>query len=158
MAIGSTSTCALCGDDMVTAYGGFDVPPRCLTLMQNSGGIDPDDVAGKVRVDLCEEDTEIARRMVEDYGTSPLPQCDADHVGYQTRDQVAAFAGEAPDDDGDGVTERMLEDALMAVRAEQTGDAAHIADHKLVEAKVVVLSLADLGVIDGDVVRDLKGD
>ena len=157
--MGSTTTCAFCREDLITAYGGFDVPPLCINLMENSDSIDIDNIAGKVRVDLCEEDTEITRRMVEDYGTSPLPECDVDHVSYQDKATAAALAGQTPADaDDDGVTQRMLDDALMTVRADQTGDTDHIADHKLVEAKVIILSLADLGVIDGDVVRELKDD
>lgn len=148
-----TSECAMCGEPFRTPYTRYDVPPICLDLMQNAGGIDTDAVAGKVHVGVCEECSTVARKMVTEYDTSPLPECDATATSWNTTGVVEAFAGSEVDT-RDDLTERMATDALATVAAATNDDAAPIPESKVAEAFVVATSLEQLDVIDTDTVGE----
>jgi len=155
MTAGATYRCAMCGESAGggAPYGGFKVPPRCVDLMQNSDGVDTDAIAGPVRVDLCQEDAAIAKRMVTDYGTTPLPECDADAVRFDTRRDVERLAamsghdGAAADLVRDDLEGRLLTDAIATVKAARDGRDEYLLDSDVLEAKVVVLSMRELGAI-----------
>jgi hypothetical protein len=136
---------------METPYGGFSVPPECVLLMEDGDDVDVETIAHDVTVDLCAECTEIARRMVTDHETSPLPECDADAARWQDAGVFSAQAG-GEDIGQDDLTERMLEDALMAVKAHLNGDTGRVPDSKVIGAYTVVLSLQELGVVETDLI------
>jgi hypothetical protein len=139
----------MCDESLSEPYGGYTLPPACLRLMQNADEVDPDTVAAKVTVDLCEECTEIGRKMALEYDTSPLPECDATAARWQAAGAVEAIAGGDATADDD-LTERMAMSALSAVKADLDGDGSYMLDSKLTEARVTVLSLDQLGIIDTD--------
>lgn len=132
-------TCAMCGDSAgsTAPYSAITVPPACLELMQNGYGIDTDDVVGKVHVDLCKEDAEIAKRMVNEYETSPLPECDANAARYDSRPDLE----DGPGHDNHDLAVRMFADAVDTVTAAESGRADHLPDTDIFEAKAVELSL-----------------
>lgn len=145
------STCAMCGTKMGTPYGGFTVPPECVQLMKGGDDVDVEAIAHDVTVDLCAECSEVAHRMVTDYETSPLPQCDAEAVRWGDAGTIAALAG-GEDGGQDDLTERMLEGALVTVKTHLDGDAGRVPDSKITGAYTVVLSLQQLGVIETDLI------
>lgn len=83
----------MCGESagVDAPYGGFKVPPRCVDLMQNGDSVDTDAIASPVRVDLCREDATIAKRMVTDYDTTLLLECDA-AARFDTREDLERLA------------------------------------------------------------------
>lgn len=144
-------TCAMCGDSAggTAPYGGYSVPAEGIELMDGTADVDPEEIAGKIRVDLCEECYEISKRMAMDHETSPLPEFDAGAVRYDEVATMAAQAGQDPDAvRDDGVTQRVVEDALATVRMDQQGQTEHVTESSITEAWVIVLSMRDLGIID----------
>ena len=120
------STCAMCGDRLAEPYGGFTLPPVCVQLMGGGDDVDPSTVAGSVSVDLCEECTTVARRMIREYDTSPLPEFDVDAVSWQSAGVASALTGgdvSADELAGDGVDRQTIAGAAMVVQAHREGDA-----------------------------------
>lgn len=141
----------MCGEAMVQAYGGWKTPPVCVQLMEGSDDVDADAIAGKVTVDLCEECASIGRRMAMDYETSPLPECNAKAARWQSVGMAQALAGEEVGENGE-LTDRMLENALMTVKADVDGSSDHILDSKIAEAYVILVSLQQLGKVETDLI------
>jgi hypothetical protein len=120
--------------------------------MDGGDDVDTSTIAGQVSVDLCRECTTIARRMVREYDTSPLPEFDVDAVGWQDAGAMAALMGEDSDavGGGDGVDRRTIEDAAAVVQLHQTGDADHVLESKVDRGYVILMALDELGVIEHD--------
>lgn len=136
-----TFTCAMCGARMEDSPdGGFTVPPTCIELVDGGSAVDADAVHGVVAVDLCAECAEIARRMVLEYDTSPLPECDVDAVRYNERGTLSAFVDTTR---GDPV-ERIVADAVTTVTTCADGGTERRLESKLLEARTIVLSMEDL--------------
>jgi len=131
----------------------FDVPPSCLPLLEGGEDVDPETIVGKVRIPLCGECGEISRRMVHEYETSPLPECDVEAATWDDAGVMSALAGQEIERCED-LAGRMLEGALATVKADLDGQADHVLDTKITEARVVVLSLQRLG---GQAETDLIG-
>ena len=147
------SVCAMCGDAMGQPYGGYSLPAFCVQLLDGGEEIDPTSIAGDVHVDLCEDCTEIGRRMIREYDTSPLPECDADAADWSTAGMVAAMSGD--DSSGDELenSDRWREeiaDAVAAVKAHQDGAAEHIFEGKIDAAYITVHAAEELGVASVD--------
>ena len=147
------STCAMCGEQLAEAYSGYRLPPVCVRLMDGGDDVDPTAIAGDVTVDLCEECTAIARRMIREYDTSPLPECDVEAVQWSDAGVMQALAGGdgAPAaGDGSGVDERTVAEAASAVKAHIDGDDEHIFEHRIDEGYIVLMALEELGIVDHD--------
>lgn len=140
----------MCGAALAQPYGGYTVPPPCLQLMKNSEEIDLGSVTGKVKIHLCKECTEIGRKMAIEYDTSPLPECECTAAEWGEMDTMNLLAG-GDLSDTDGLTNRMATSALSTVKADLDGDARGVLDSKLTEARVIVLSLSQLGVLEADI-------
>lgn len=155
MTVGTAYRCAMCGESagVDAPYGGFKVPPRCVDLMRNGDAVDTDAIASPVRIDLCPEDAGIAKCMVTEYETTPLPECDADAARFDTREDLEHHAamsghdGPAADLARDDLEDRLLIDAITTVKAAHDGGDEYLLDSDVIEAKVVVLSMRELGVI-----------
>ena len=147
------STCAMCGEQLAEAYSGYRLPPVCVRLMDGGDDVDPTAIAGDVAVELCEECTEIARRMIREYDTSPLPECDVEAVQWSDAGVMQALAGgdsPAAASDGSGVDERTVAEAASAVKAHVDGDDEHIFEHRIDEGYIVLMALEELGIVDHD--------
>jgi hypothetical protein len=114
----------MCGDRLAEPYGGYQLPAPCVQLLDGGDEINPSTVAG-VAVDLCKECTHVARRMIRDYDTSPLPECDVDAATWSSTAMVNAPTG------GDGVDQGAITDALAAVKAHRDGDADQLVPSKV---------------------------
>lgn len=148
------STCAMCGDRLAEPYSGFDLPPVCVQLLEGGDDVDPSTIAGSISIDFCEECTPIARRMIRDYDTSPLPECDADAVRWSSAGVMSALAGDDVDADdlagGDGVDQAVIDDALITVQTHRDGDAFRLYEHTIDRAYVLLMSLHQLGILVDD--------
>jgi hypothetical protein len=153
----TASTCAMCGERMAQPYGGFSVPPFCVQLLDGGEEIDPSEIAGDVSIDLCKDCTEIGRRMIREYDTSPLPECDADAASWSHAGMMAAMAGEdTTADDFTGGTQEKVADAVMTVRVHQKGKTEHVLDAKVDEAYVTVWAAQELDVWQGQIGGDAE--
>lgn len=129
------------------------MPPICVQLMDGGKDIDPEAIAHEVKVDLCAECTELARRMVVDYETSPLPECAAAAARWESAGKLAALAGEEDLDLGhDDLTERWLTTAVPTVKAHRDGTTDGPAASTIIGAYTIVLSLQQLGVVETDLI------
>jgi len=148
----------MCGDRLAEPYGGFDLPPVCVQLMAGGDDVDPSTIAGSVSVDLCEECTTDARRMIRGYDTSPLPEFDTGAVCWQNAAVASALTGgdvPAGDLEGDGVDRRTIADAAATVKAHRDDDAGRILEGKIDRAYIVLMASRELGILEG---HDLPGD
>lgn len=147
-----SSTCAMCSDRLVQPRGGYSLPAVCVQLLDGGDDIDPSTIAGKVSVDFCENCTSIARRMVRDYETSPLPECDADAASWQNIEVVNALARDDPElsemSQSDGVDRRTITDAITTVKAHRDGDADRVMAAKIDAAYITLWSLRELGIVE----------
>lgn len=127
-------------------------------MMAGGDDVDPSTIAGSVSVDLCEECTAVARRMIREYDTSPLPEFDVDAVSWQNAGVASAFTGgdvSADELAGDDVDRRTIGDAAATVKAHRNGEADHLFEGKIDRAYVVLMASRELGILEGD---DLPGD
>ena len=148
----------MCGDRLAEPYGGFTLPPVCVQLMAGGGDVDPTTIAGEVAVDLCEGCTHVARRMIREYDTSPLPEFDVDAVSWQSAGLASALIGGDVAGDavaGDDINRRTIADAAATVKAHRNGDADHILEGKIDRAYVVFMASRELGILKGG---DFTGD
>ncbi len=72
----------MCGDELTEAYGRYRLPPLCVKLMDGGNAVDPSSIADSVSIDLCKACTGVARRMIREYDTSPLPEFDVDAASW----------------------------------------------------------------------------
>jgi len=152
---GTGATCAMCGDRLAEPYGGYDLPPVCVQLMDGGDDVDTSTIAGPVSVDLCRECTTIARRMVREYDTSPLPEFDVDAVSWQDAGAMAALMREDSDAvGGDDVDRRTIEDAAAVVQLHQAGDAGHVLESKVDRGYIILMALDELGAVEHDLLDE----
>lgn len=152
------STCVMCGDQLAEPYGGFTLPSVCVQLMAGGDDVDPSTIAGSVSVDFCEECTAVARRMIREYDTSPLPEFDVDAVSWQSAELASALIGGDVSADavaGDAVDRRTIADAATTVKAHRDGAADHILEGKIDRAYVVLMASRELGILEGDLAGGL---
>lgn len=142
----------MCGDRLAEPYGGYRLPAPCVQLLDGGDDVDPSTIAGKVTVDLCKECTHTARRMIRDYETSPLPECDVDAASWSSAELMGALAGDDLDADdlagGDGVDQRAITDAVATVKAHRDGDGDRLTPSKVDAAYITLWSLRELGIVD----------
>ena len=148
----------MCGDRLAEPYSGYRLPAPCVQLLDGGDEINPSTVAG-VAVDLCKECTHVARRMIRDYDTSPLPECDVDAATWSSTAVVNALTGGDGAGDqagGDGVDQRAITDALATVKAHRDGDADRLVPSKVDAAYITLWSLRELGILERDLVAALE--
>ncbi|MEZ3116441.1 hypothetical protein RYH80_11025 [Halobaculum sp. MBLA0147] len=136
--------CCLC-DDRDTAHR-IEVPPRAIQLMENGDPIAWRDVVGAVTLEFCESDWEVVCDLVLETGMSPLSRCNAARASFDLREDFEALLNDTRGEpDQTDLEERMLAAAADTVAAV---DDPMTEDRDLVEARVVQLSLRELGVAE----------
>lgn len=153
-----SATCAMCGHRMAQPYGGYSVPAFCVTLLDGGEDVDPSEIARDVSIDLCKDCTEIGRRMIREYETSPLPECDADAASWSHPEVMAAMAGEdtTADDLQNGQTQKKVADAVMTVTLHKKGKTERVLDAKIDEAYVTVWGAQELDLWQGEIGGDAE--
>jgi len=148
-------TCAMCEDRMAQIYDKYTLPPFCVQLLDGGEEIDESEIVSNISVNLCEDCSEKAGRMVEEEHTTPLPECNVEVASWEDAGKWAAYAGKSTtaDEIKDGAqTKRKLVDALVTVKAHREGDADRFT-RKINEAYVIVWAAQEL-----DVLHWLEGD
>lgn len=143
MFTGRTDTpCCLCGNPKTT--GRIEVPPRAVKLMKNSGPIAWQDIVTPVTLQFCADDWELVSELARDLGHHPLSRCNVAYASFDLREDFEALLNatkEVPD-------QTKLEGRLL----DRSHDVLNSADdplteeRQLVEATVIDLALAELGV------------
>lgn len=135
--------CCLCGDEETVTR--LDVPPRAVTLMRNAGPIAWRDIVGEVSIHFCASDWALVRELVLDIGMSPLPRCNAAFASLSLREDFETLLNATRDVPDQTELETQLLTRSRRV-IEEFDDDPMSEPRDLVEAKVVVWSLDELGV------------
>ncbi|WP_435062788.1 hypothetical protein [Halobaculum sp. EA56] len=137
--------CCLCDSPETVAR--IDIPPRTVQLMKHADPIAWRDIVGEVSIHFCESDWETVADLVLNLGMNPLSRCNVARASFDLREDFEALLNDTRDEpDQTDLERRMLADAdetLSAVEDPMTEE------RDVVEARVVVDSLAELGVVSG---------
>lgn len=144
----------MCGERLAQPHGGYSLPAFCVQLLDGGDEIDPSGIAGDVHIDLCEDCTEIGRRMIRDYDTSPLPECDVDAADWSDAGMMAAMAGgdtSRDDLEGSGGVRKEIADAVAAVKAHRSGDSEYMMAGKIDAAYITLFAAEELDLASVDI-------
>lgn len=143
MYTGRTDTpCCLCGDPRTQSR--IEIPPRAVTLMENSGPIAWQDIVGPVTIQFCADDWELVRDLALEMGHHPLSRCNVAYASFDLREDFEAMltaTKEAPDQTA---LEERLRERSREVLA--TVDDPLTETRALVEATVIDAALEELPV------------
>ena len=133
--------CCLCGDDDTVAR--VDLPPRAVTLMRNPGPIAWRDIVGEVSIHFCAGDWTLVRELVLDMGMLPLSRCNAARASMSFREDFEALLNATRDEpDQTKLESRVVERSRAVV------DDPDAEPQAAVQARIILLALAELGVVD----------
>jgi hypothetical protein len=138
--------CCLCDDpDTVTRV---DLPPRTVRLMRNAEPIAWRDIVGTLSIHFCRSDWELVRDLVVDLGQNPLPRCNVARASFNIREDFEALLNDTrAEPDQTALESESLERARHVVA--EYGEDPMLEERDLVEASIVLDSLAELGVTEG---------
>jgi hypothetical protein len=140
--------CCLCGDEETVAR--VDLPPRTVTLMRNADPISWRDIVGEVSIHFCASDWELVRELVVDVGMLPLSRCNVAHASMSFREDFEALLNATrAEQDQTALEERAVERSRDVVADPDAEPQA------AVQARIVLLALAELGVVDGEAARSV---
>jgi hypothetical protein len=115
--------------------------------MRNSDPVAWRDVVGEVSLHFCESDWELVADLVCDVGVLPLSRCNVAHASFSIREDFEALVNETrAEPDQTALETRLLASADDVLAAHAAGET--VERRALVEARVVRLSLSELGVAD----------
>ncbi len=137
--------CCLCGRD--DTHTRIAVPPRALTLMENSGPIAWRDVVGTVTLRFCADDWALVSDLAIEANTHPLSRCNAAHVSLDLREDHEALLSATK-----SATDQTELESRLEREAEATLDAVddpYTEERDVVEAIVTLRALDALGVREG---------
>lgn len=137
--------CCLCGDPETRTR--VDVPPRAIQLMLHSDPVAWRDVVGEVSLHFCESDWDLVADLVCDVGVLPLSRCNVAYASFSVREDFEALLNETrPEPDQTELEVRLLASADDVLAAHADGE--DVERRALVEARIVRMSLSELGVAD----------
>jgi hypothetical protein len=135
--------CCLCDDPETKAR--LDLPPRAVLLMKNSGPIAWRDIVGEVSVYFCQSDWSLVSELVVEMDMNPLSRCNVARASFSIREDFEALLNEVRSEpDQTELESRMLTEARETL--ETYDEDPMVEERDLVEAKLILTSLAELGV------------
>lgn len=143
MFTGRTDTpCCLCGRPETDRR--IEVPPRAVTLMENSGPIAWQDIVTPVTLQFCADDWELVRDLALEMNHHPLPRCNVAYASFDLREDFEAMINETKAvPDQTKLEGRLLERSREVLAA---ADDPLTEARDLVEAAVIEAALSELGV------------
>ncbi len=145
MYAGRTNTpCCLCGSEHTVSR--FEIAPRAVTLMKNSGPIAWRDIVGAVTLSFCESDWELVSELALEMDMHPLSRCNVAYASFSLREDFEALLSAKKDEPDQTKQETKLLDRSRDVI--DSSDDPYTEDRDRVEAIVIGLSLEELGVIE----------
>ena len=143
MYTGRTDTpCCLCGNPKTTSR--IEVPPRAVTLMQNSGPIAWQDIVSPVTLQFCADDWELVADLALDMGHHPLSRCNVAYTSFDLREDFETLLNATKDIPDQTKLEGRLLDRSHAVL--DSADDPLTEDRDLVEATIIEVALDELEV------------
>ena len=143
MYTGRTDTpCCLCGDPRTQSR--IEIPPRAVTLMENSGPIAWQDIVGPVTIQFCADDWELVRDLALEMGHHPLSRCNVAYASFDLREDFEAMLSATKDAPDQTALEERLRDRSREVLA--SADDPLTETRALVEATVIDAVLDELSV------------
>jgi hypothetical protein len=142
MFTGRTDTpCCLCGGQ--TTESRIEVPPRAVTLMENSGPIAWQDIASTVTLQICADDWALVCDLALEMDQHPLSRCNVAYASFDLREDFEALLNEtkAPTDHTE--MEARLLSRSQDVLADADDPMTETRD--LVEAAIIDAVIDDLG-------------
>jgi hypothetical protein len=147
MFTGRTDTpCCLCGQAKTTSR--IEVPPRAVTLMENSGPIAWQDIVSPVTLQFCADDWELVSDLALDMGHHPLSRCNVAYASFDLREDFEAMLNETREPNQTELEGRLLDrshDVLNSAADPLTEDRA------LVEATIIEVAMDELDVAEAAV-------
>ena len=145
MYTGRTDTpCCLCGNPKTT--GRIELPPRAVTLMENSGPIAWQDIVSPVTLQFCDDDWELVTDLALDMGHHPLSRCNVAHASFDLREDFEAFLNATK-----AVPDQTKLETRLLDRSHEVLDSADdplTETRDLVEATIIDVALDELGVAE----------
>ncbi|MFB6117706.1 hypothetical protein [Halosegnis sp.] len=135
--------CCLCDDPETEAR--IDIFPRAVQLLNNSDPIAWRDIEGEVSLHFCGDDWSLVCDLVLEMGLSPLGRCNAARASMVFREDFEALLNDVRDQPDQTPLERRLREQAKE-RVANYGEDPHISERDLVEARVVLDALEELGV------------
>ena len=143
MFTGRTDTpCCLCGCPKTESR--IEVPPRAVTLMENSGPIAWQDIVSPVTLQFCADDWELVRDLALEMNHHPLPRCNVAYASFDLREDFEAMTNEIKSVPDQTALERRLLERSHEVLAAAEDPMTETRD--LVEATVIEAALSELEV------------
>lgn len=144
MLTGRTDTpCCLCGSAKTDRR--IEVPPRAVTLMENSGPIAWQDIVTPVTLQFCADDWELVRDLAVEMDHHPLSRCNVAYASFDLREDFEALLNETKAPPDHTAMEARLLERSREVLADADDPMTEPRD--LVEAAVIDAALAELDVL-----------
>jgi len=147
MFTGRTDTpCCLCGQAKTDSR--IEVPPRAVTLMQNSGPIAWQDIVSPVTLQFCADDWELVADLALEMGHHPLSRCNVAYASFDLREDFEALLNETKEPNQTELEARLSERSREVL---DSADDPLTEQRALVEATVIEVALDELGVAEAAV-------
>jgi len=147
MFTGRTDTpCCLCGQAKTESR--IEVPPRAVTLMENSGPIAWQDIVSPVTLQFCADDWDLVSDLALDMGHHPLSRCNVAYASFDLREDFEAMLNETTEPNQTELEGRLLDrsrDVLDSAEDPLTEQRA------LVEATIIEVAMDELDVAEATV-------
>jgi len=147
MFTGRTDTpCCLCGQAKTESR--IEVPPRAVTLMENSGPIAWQDIVSPVTLQFCADDWDLVSDLALDMGHHPLSRCNVAYASFDLREDFEAMLNETREPNQTELEGRLLDrsrDVLDSAEDPLTEQRA------LVEATIIEVAMDELDVAEAAV-------
>jgi hypothetical protein len=144
MFTGRTDTpCCLCGQAKTTSR--IEVPPRAVTLMENSGPIAWQDIVSPVTLQFCADDWELVSDLALDMGHHPLSRCNVAYASFDLREDFEAMLNETREPNQTELEGRLLDRSHDVLNS---ADDPLTEDRALVEATIIEVALDELDVAE----------
>jgi len=147
MFTGRTDTpCCLCGQAKTTSR--IEVPPRAVTLMENSGPIAWQDIVSPVTLQFCADDWDLVSDLALDMGHHPLSRCNVAYASFDLREDFEAMLNETREPNQTELESRLLDRSREVL---ESADDPLTEQRALVEATIIEVAMDELDVAEAAV-------
>jgi len=147
MFTGRTDTpCCLCGQAKTTSR--IKVPPRAVTLMENSGPIAWQDIVSPVTLQFCADDWDLVADLALEMGHHPLSRCNVAYASFDLREDFEAMLNETREPNQTELESRLLDRSREVL---ESADDPLTEQRALVEATIIEVAMDELDVAEAAV-------
>jgi len=147
MFTGRTDTpCCLCGQAKTTSR--IEVPPRAVTLMENSGPIAWQDIVSPVTLQFCADDWDLVADLALEMGHHSLSRCNVPYASFDLREDFEAMLNETREPNQTELESRLLDRSREVL---ESADDPLTEQRALVEATIIEVAMDELDVAEAAV-------